>query len=480
MAIAPAVVLPRRVINRARAQNPFSTVPSGDTVSRDDAIDLNRSIRETRRSASAAAAMRTFFETNDILSTAVANFVAMASTPYKIKTYSTATQEYDRAGTLTAEAILSGLATDWDYAQGYSDKRSLNGLIETLLLEVVLTGGVGVELVLDKSRLPTNLNIFPYDSITWVSKGNGRKVPTQKGSDGNVIDLNLPTIWVGESMNPANRKYALPLLHAGLKRVVGYEQFLEDAWRVITKAGLSRLVVKLNYDKVVQSAPVEIRNDATKLSNYLEEVRSVHEQVLAGIAPEEALVTYDLAEVNALKVNGEKAEISDLISQLSGLAASALKSNPSMLGLRIGGSQNTSSTEALLATKTAALFQKPVAEVLSRALTLACRLYGADVYVEFSFDDIDLRPQNELEAHLQIKQARVLQLLSLGRVNDDEAQSMLGLGSLPAGAEELAGTRFLDKVVGDTVPVAATNSRNRQISPETPTSSGGADNQQRP
>jgi len=444
MAIAPAVVLPRRVINRARAQNPFSSTPSGDTVSRDDAIDLNRSIRETRRSASAAAAMRTFFETNDILSTAVANFVAMASTPYKIKTYSTATQEYDRAGTLTAEAILSGLATDWDYAQGYSDKRSLNGLIETLLLEVVLTGGVGVELVLDKSRLPTNLNIFPYDSITWVSKGNGRKVPTQKGSDGNVIDLNLPTIWVGESMKPANRKYALPLLHAGLKRVVGYEQFLEDAWRVITKAGLSRLVVKLNYDKVVQSAPVEIRNDAAKLSNYLEEVRSVHEQVLAGIAPEEALVTYDLAEVNALKVNGEKAEISDLISQLSGLAASALKSNPSMLGLRIGGSQNTSSTEALLATKTAALFQKPVAEVLSRALTLACRLYGADVYVEFSFDDIDLRPQNELEAHLQIKQARVLQLLSLGRVNDDEAQSMLGLGSLPAGAEELAGTRFLD------------------------------------
>lgn len=476
MAIAPAVVLPRRVISKARAQTPFHGVPSGETVSRDDAIDLNRSIRETRRSASAAAAMRSFFETNDILSTAVANFVAMAVTAYKIKTYSSATQEYDRNGTLLAETVLASLATDWDYAQGYSDKRSLGGILETMLLEVVLTGGVGAELVLNEQRLPTNLNIFPYDSITWVSKGNGRKVPSQK----DVGELNLPTIWVGESMKPANRKYAIPLLHAGLKRVVGYEQFLEDAWRVITKAGLSRLVVKLSYDKVVQAAPVEVRNDANKLSAYLEEVRSVHEQVLSDLTPEDALVVYDLAEVEALKVTGEKAEISDLISQLSGLAASALKSNPSMLGLRIGGSQNTSSTEAMLATKTAALFQKPVAEVLSRALTLACRLYGSDVYVEFEFDDIDLRPQNELEAHLQIKQARVLQLLSLGRVNDDEAQAMLGLGSLPAGAETLTGTRFLDKVNTDAVPVAATNSRNRQISPSSPTSSGGSDNSETP
>ncbi len=480
MAIAPAVVLPRRVINRARAQTPFSAVPPGDAVPRDDAIDMNRSVRETRRAASAAAAMRTFFETNDILSTAVANFVAMAATSFQIRTYSTATQEFDRGGTIAAETILASLATDWDYAQGYSDKRGLGALLESMLLEVVLTGGVGLELVLDKVRLPTSFNVFPYDSITWVSKGKGRKVPAQKGPDGNLIELDLPTIWVGESMKPANRKYALPLLHAGLKRVVGYEQFLEDAWRVITKAGMSRLVVSLNYDKVVQSAPVETRNDAAKLSAYLEEVRTVHEQILTLLSPEDALVTYDLAEVAALKVSGEKAEISDLINQLSGLAASALKSNPSMLGLRIGGSQNTSSTEALLATKTAALFQHPVEEVLSRALTLACRLYGADVYVDFAFDDIDLRPQNELEAYLQIKQARVLELLSLGRINDDEAQVMLGLGSLPAGAQELAGSGFQAPIKADAVPVAATNSRNRQISPPTPTSGGGSDNASKP
>ena len=125
-------------------------------------------------------------------------------------------------------------------------------------------------------------------------------------------------------------------------------------------------------------------------------------------------------------------------------------------------------------------FQKPVEEVLGQALTLACRLYGADVNVTFEFHDIDLRPVAELEAHMAIRQNRVLELLSLGRITDDESQAMLGLGSLPPQAEVLAGTGFHNPKTADALPVAATNSRNRQISPSTPSSSGGADNAQTP
>ncbi len=476
----PSVTLPRRVIGTARSQTPYHITKSGDPIRRDDASDLGKSIRDSRSAASAAAAMRAQFETSDLLSTAIAQFVAMASGGFTIRSYDTATQEFSKAGTLAAEAVLASLSAEWDYSIGYSDKRGLPALLESMLLEVLLTGGVGLELVLDKFRLPRDLHVFPYDSLTYISKGNGRKVPAQKDAQGNWIELNLPTIFVGESLKPANRKYCIPLLHSGLTRLFNYTQFMEDAWRVITRAGMSRLVVQLNYDKVTQSASPEVRNDPAKLSAYLEEVRTVHQTVLADLAPEDAIVAYDLAEITALKVTGEKAEIGDLMSQLSGLVATALKSNPSMLGLRVGGSQNTSSTEAMLATKTAKLFQGPVQEVMGKALTLACRLYGVDVYTEFSFLDIDLRPVAELEAHMAIKQNRVLELLSLHRVNDDEAQAMLGLGSLPPQAEQLAGTGFQNPKTPDSLPVAATNSRNRQISPSTPSSSGGADNAQTP
>jgi hypothetical protein len=162
------------------------------------------------------------------------------------------------------------------------------------------------------------------------------------------------------------------------------------------------------------------------------------------------------------------------------LAASALKTNPSMMGMRMaGGSQNVASTEAMLALKLAGMFQGPVKTVLSRALTLAVRLMGVDAYVKFKFDPVDLRPESELEAHKSMRQSRVLELLSYGRVTDDEAQTLLGLGSLPASAETLSGTGFYKSKEPDTLPASGTNARNAAVKPDTPSSAGGRDNVQR-
>jgi len=474
-----SVTLPRRVIGKARSQTAFSGVERGDPIRRDDAINLNQSVNTQRSGASAAATMRQLFETNGLLSTAIASLIGMANTELKLSVYDTATQEFSRAGLLAAEAVVSSLTTPWDYT-GYTDHRGIESLSETMLLEVALTGGIGVELVLDKWRLPRDVNLFGYDTITWVSKGDGRKVPTQKNPAGGEVVLDLPTVFVGESLKSTRRKYALPLLHSGLMRVFHYESFLEDSWKVVRQAGSNRLVVSLDYEKVMQSAPSEVQQDPEKASAYLDEVRGAHEEILKGLAPEDALVVYNIAEVDTVRVIGEKADIRELVEALAGLAASALKSNPSMLGLRIGGSQNTSSTEAMLAIKTAELIRTPVQDVLSKILTLAVRLYGVDAYVEAEFAEIELRPTVELEAHFAILQNRVLELLSLGRVTDDEAQAMLGLGSLPASAAELSGTGFYNSKAPDSTPVSATNSRNRQISPSTPNSAGGQDQEPRP
>lgn len=475
----PSVVLPRRVIGKARSQTPFHGIPTGETIRRDDNLDLTRSASELRRGASAAAVMRAQFDLNDMISTAVASLVGLANTKLKLAVFDTATQEFTRPGLLAAEAILASLSTPWDYT-GYTDHRGLSSLTETMLLEVALTGAVCAELVLDKWRLPRDVNLFGYDTVLYVSKGDGRKVPSQRNPNGDDIILDLPTIFIGESLKTARRRYAIPLLHSGIQRVTQYEHFLEDSWRVVRQAGSNRLVVQLAYEKVVQSAPPEVQRDPGKLSQYLDQVRTLHEDVLRNLAPEDALVVYDLAQVNSVRTVGEKADIRELIEALAGLAASALKTNPSLLGLRIGGSQNTATVEAMLSLKTAELLQKPVCDVLSKLLTLAVRLYGVDAYVEVEFEEMALRPALELEAHMAILQNRVLELLSLGRITDDEAQSLLGLGSMPASAPELTGTQFYGSKAPDSVPVSATNSRNRQISPNTPNSSGGRDQEQRP
>lgn len=486
-----SVVLPRRQIGKARAQTAYSQAQPGDQIRRDDNVNLSRSIRDSRNSSAAATKMRALFETDGLVSTAITNYLAMMNTGYRLKAYATSTEEFSRDAVVAAEAVIASLDSEYDYSKGFSDKRGLDGYIESMRLEVLLTGGVGLELVLDTHRLPRDMHVFPYDSVTWVSKGDGRKVPTQRNlQGGDDIVLDLPTVFIAESLKSAQRKYALPLMHSGLSRVFHYDTFLEDAWRVITRAGMSRLIVSLDYEMVVASAPPEIKGDPNKLSNYLDDVRVAHQDALSNLNPEDALVVYSTAVVNALRTTGEKAEIAQLIDQLSGLAASALKSSPTMLGLRLGGSQNTSSVEALLSTKTAAMLQKPVEEVLSRALTLAVRLYGVDAYVEVEFEEVELRPDLELEPHKVMRQSRVLEQLSLGILTDDEANSEIGNSSLPEGFETLSGTGFQGKtgksaaeagIDGNgAMPANAANSRNRQVAPQTPSSAGGKDNAQRP
>ena len=123
------------------------------------------------------------------------------------------------------------------------------------------------------------------------------------------------------------------------------------------------------------------------------------------------------------------------------------------------------------------LIRKKLNELYSRIFTLAVRLYGVDCYVEFAYEDIDLRPKNEVEAFRAMKQSRILEQLSLGFISDEEASIML-TGKLPAaGAPKLSGTMFRNAT---TQPAGsgyngATNdgsTMNQNLKPATPT--GGA------
>jgi hypothetical protein len=81
-------------------------------------------------------------------------------------------------------------------------------------------------------------------------------------------------------------------------------------------------------------------------------------------------------------------------------------------------------------------------EILSKAFTLAVRLFGMDVTVDFQFDDINLRPELETEAFRAMKQSRVLEQLSLGFITDDEAALELTGQLTPVGFKPLSGTNF--------------------------------------
>ena len=224
---------------------------------------------------------------------------------------------------------------------------------------------------------------------------------------------------------------------------------MDDIRRAIRQNGHTRTNISIDIDKILQTAPKDVKEDADKLRTYLEGIRDDIVTSVQSLAPEDALVTFNTVTAENLQSGlGSKLDYNPLLTTLSGLYATAMKTPPTAIGLRLeSGSQALGNVESLIFAKTAKAIQAPVEQVLSRALTLACRLFGLDVYCNFLFKKIDLRPESELEAFRVMEQDRVLDLLSLGMISDEEAAWELDLGPLPENYVPLSGTFFRDATV---------------------------------
>jgi hypothetical protein len=419
--------------------------------------------------------MRLMARIDGTLSAAVYDMVQVANSGVRVKAFNSADNTFSPDGTRVASSILASMDTLYDYSVGYADKRPLDLVIESALREVILTGGIAGELVMSKLRLPERINLVPIEEIRYKVRLDGSKFPVQTGVGGKDIELNIPNFWVMESHLEANSAYPKSMLEAALSVNFHYLEFVQDMRRTLRKAGHSRPVVILDLEMVNASATEEVRKDPAKLRAYQEEVRDGVASVYSSLEPEDALIIYNVAsEVKELDSKGEKSDYTELLYALAGMLATSLKTHPSILGLRLQGSQSLSNTESLIYLKVAESIQNPVQWLLSRAMTLATRLYGVDVYVQVEFNPISLRPKEELEAFATMKEQRILNRLSLGLLSDEEAAYELGLPGLPAGFKPLSGTMFLSPTqnkASDVTPNA--DPMGRALQSDQPKKAGG-------
>lgn len=462
--------LPKGVGGAAKAKTKAGQTESGTQISQLTSY-LNKDLRSLRTSSVPTEAVRILARMNGTVSAAVFSFVQVANTDHKILAYDSITHEFSMEGSLLAQSILARFDTLYDYSEGFGDKQSVGSLKETLLREVVLTGADAAELVLDKQRLPDRLNVIAYETLRMVSDGKGGRYPEQQTS-GDPVKLDIPTFFVAESNREAAYAYVFSMLEAAIEDAYIYNGFIQDMVRSVRRSG-NRLVVTLDTAKVVNTMPAAERNDPKKVKAYLEANLKTFTAIIDGLEPEDALVIYDTGKAEILDSKGEKSDYTYLMNALSGNLATSLKTSPSILGLRINGSQSLSNTESLVFLKVAAALHLPVETVLSRALTLACRLYGLDVYVNFKFDPIDLRPELELEAFKTMKQARVIEQWGLGLLTDDQAAMILTGKPRAPGAPALSGTMFHQKGGSTSADMAAKASPNngaqeQAMQPDTP------------
>lgn len=476
------ITLPRSLANKARSATASVGVAKDQSINR-PFDPLNSNIAVLRATGRTSEAIRKLYHKDGTVSSGVVSLVQVANSGYKVAAYNRVTGRFDSEGTRLVNAIVQGMDTLFDYSQGFSTKQTMASCISVALKETVIDGACAGELVLDKYRLPEKIQLVPYNSLTFKSNGNGGVYPEQAVSGSDPIPLNIPNFFVSDLLKDIDRTYADSFLEGAANTAIYYNEFIEDMRRSVKRAGHTRLTAVLNTEKVIASAASAGITDPEKVLDYMNIVRDEIVTLLNDIEPEEALVSFDVVEFDAIHAEADKSDYKELLQAIANMTATALKSSPSVLGMRGTGSQSLSNTESLVFIKVAKAIQVPVQDVFSRALTLAVRLFGLDVYCKLVFNDINLRPEDELSAYRSMQEDRVMQKLSLGLMSDDEAAWHLGCFPLDlATFTPLSGTRFHQSNGQDLNTRTNADKKGAQEKanePDTPTSSGGRDNADR-
>ncbi|WP_273703943.1 hypothetical protein, partial [Candidatus Accumulibacter vicinus] len=314
-------------------------------------------------------------------------------------------------------------------------------------------------MVLGKDRLPKRIQPISTTQVKFVASPDKTLVPWQYiGSE--KISLDYPTFIYVVLDQDLLEAYSASPIESAIKPVIYSEQFANDITRIVGKVIHPRQKVKINEAQVRKFLTPEAQVDNQLAVQELNAITSSIETKINSLSPEDALVYLDSLEFEVENASnaGLSAEYTVLQDMANARLSTGSKTNGTVLGFASGSSNIASSEIMLFMRSCTGAVKAPIEEFWSRALTLSARLFGFDVVVEFTFDPIDLRPDNELLAFKQTKQMIVLEQLSLGLISDDEACLQLTGSLAPPGMKPLSGTMFKQP--------------NAQVSTNNPTNSG--------
>lgn len=335
------------------------------------------------------------------------------------------------------------------YDSGFSQVDSIRSTSEGLGKEGLMYGGLGLELVLDAQRLPYRLAPISVTKVKFREDKHGPSTGLKPFQDigGTEVDLDFPNVfmvWLDPLLTEVT---FLSPLESAIQPVLASARFLNDLRRVCYRHVFPRYKLILSEEKLRAGIPDEVLQDEKKLVPYLNNIIIQLQDTLESLGPEEAFVGWDWAELSAVEAPGDVPQTFETVQDLyNSKTATGLRAMPSTLG-HGSGSQNVASTETGLFMMTAnSLVRVKLQELYSQAFTMAARLYGHDVTVAFEFDEISLKPAEEMEAFKQMRFERLTMQWSYGMIGDMEACLRLTGSPPPKGFKTLSGTMFKDQM----------------------------------
>jgi hypothetical protein len=375
--------------------------------------------------------------------------------------------QVDANGTALAHELLRRLTFLGAADGSFGAQQGLQSLSETLAIDMQLTGAMALEVALDKAKIPASFNPVAVNTLKFYEEDNSFRVVQVIG--GQELDLDIPTFIYVALDQVVTEAYPTSPLTAAIQPVLADLDFNNDIRRALKRAVIPRLTTTIDSEKFRKATPPEVLADSELFTAYQNETIAAVEAAINGLEPEDAIVSFDFVKHAYIDGGHDPSTVIAKVQEvLNAKLASGAKALPVTLGFST--TSNASSTESLLFLKQADVIRRKLNECYSRALTVAIRLMGVEGYVEFVYDQLDLRPDSELEAFKVMRQSRYLELLSLGLITDEEACIRLTGHLPPAGFKPLSGTMFKTTTAVNQNPTSNTaNGAEKNLAPETPT-----------
>lgn len=402
-----------------------------------------------RVASDSRALIQELFKSDPDVSATVNSYLTVADTkPYWIVRDSNGM--IDRNGHKELETLILALTTRFDYTKpsNFSIVKSLRALAEEMRYMVLLRGGLGAELVLDKFGLPDELRHVDLATLVWQEKAPSVFIPIQKPThSGDRISLDIATFFTSFYRQDPTSIYSYSPFVAAINTIASRQQIINDLYRIMQMTGYPRLEVTLIEQVMRKNAPIPAQNDPNLMNEWLTARRKEIESVVSNLGANQALIHYDSATVGMVnkEMPSMSMDIAPIIEVLNAQNQAGLKVMATVIGRGSSG-VNTSTVEARIFSLNADSINRPVSDILSQAFTLMLRLQGIDAIVEFGFTPAEMRPPLELETMLNVRQARYMQLLSFGLIDDDEFHLKLFNRIRPDAAPILTATHFMDTI----------------------------------
>ncbi len=428
----------------------------------------NLDVTTYRNGANTRATIRDFVAASPDLSAAVWSYMRIGLPQKFMAVAKNPDNTFNREATLLVQQLITRFDLLPDYAtDGFTGPQSIRATSESLARELIMFGSCSGEVVLGRDRLPKRIQPISVTQIQFVADKDKTLRPIQKiGSE--EISLDSPTFLYVALDQDLLEPYSSSPIESAIRPVIYSESFSNTITRLVDKVIHPRQHVSISEEAVRRNLSPDAQMDPAKSTEEINAIISSVENKINGLAPEDAIVSLSSLTFSVENPgnSGLSAEYETLQKMAQARLSAGSKTNGTVLGYSAGSSNIASSEIMLMLKSTEGAITRPVEEVWSRALTLSARLFGIECYVEFKFQDIDLRPAGEMVAFAMSKQTMILEQLSLGLIDDMTACLALTGNLPPVGMAPLSGTMFKNAGGGQA-----------SIGPNTPSNDGSTLNQ---